>query len=251
MDPQVSQPTQALIAAMIDHTQLNLLAEEEAIVAIRQLCHEAVQYGFYSVCVRPEHIAMAKEVLGDSPVKLATVIGFPKKLVEKTAEQQTPTIGNPSTIEKLAEIGTCLAQGVDELDVVLNVGCFQREAQTGEFLQTLAELEKIYQAAQGCPIKLIIETDLLTETEIVQATRLCHDAKMSMVKTCTGFVHGGLGATVPIVTLIRETLQGLESPLGIKASGGIRSAEKALQLLQAGATRLGASAGVQILQELQ
>src|SRR5262249_51174095 len=139
--------------------------------------------------------------------------------------------------------------GADELDVVLNVGQFRQEAATGVFSNTLKELEALQQAAQGRPVKVIIETDLLSLDEIRQATRLCHQAQVAMVKTCTGFVQGGEGATLEKVQTIRQTLDAMSSPLGIKASGGIRTAAHALQLLEAGATRLGASAGIQILQE--
>jgi deoxyribose-phosphate aldolase len=236
------------MARAIDHTKLTFSAGEPETDAIQTLCREAAESNFYAVCVRPRHIALAKSHLQGTTVQVATVIGFPQTKVEYAQEMQTPTVGNATTDEKLAEVCQALANGVDELDLVLNVGAFKAESAQPTQPKTLGELKAIQQAAQGRPVKVIIETSLLDEAQVELATRLCHEANVFMVKTCTGMVQGGTGATVPVVQRIRGTLDALGSRLEIKASGGIKTQADAESLLNAGATRLGTSSGVEILQ---
>jgi deoxyribose-phosphate aldolase len=231
----------------IDHTKLTFKPDEAPEAAIRKLCREAVSNRFFAVCVRPQHIGLAKAEIAEAPVKVATVIGFPADKVEKAAEASQPTVGNFTTAEKVAETRAAVDAGVDELDLVINVGRFKEEAAQAEQPYTLQELIAVRDAAQGRPVKVIIETDLLNDAEIVKATQLCHQAGVFMVKTCTGMVNGGSGATLPIVTRIQTTLAGLNSPLQIKASGGIKTLNQANELIHAGANRLGTSAGVEIV----
>lgn len=239
------------LPGMIDHTKLTFGEGEDPEAAIDTLCQEAQEYGFSAVCVRPYHVKFSCSLLGEgSPVKVATVIGFPAGKVERDAEFMEPTVGSPSLEEKLAEIRQVLADGAQELDVVLNVGQFQQGLQQGNTEATLNELKAIVQASQGKLVKLIIETDLLHSAEIESATQLCVDAGIGMVKTCTGMVQGGRGATPAIVRQIASVLEQRQAALGIKASGGIKTAVQAIHLAEAGATRLGASAGVSIAKSL-
>lgn len=236
---------EAIIHA-VDHTKLTFKPGEEETPAIQKLCKEAVDNGFFAVCVRPRHIQLAKTEIGAAPVKVATVIGFPPDKINKDAELANGTVGNFSTPDKVAETRTAVAAGVDELDLVINVAKLKAEATKTEQPYTLNELLAVKEASQGRPIKVIIETDLLTDAETVVATKLCHQAGVFMVKTCTGMVNGGTGATVPIVKLIRQTLDGLGSSLVIKASGGIKTKDQARAVMEVGATRLGTSSGVEI-----
>lgn len=243
------------IAALIDHTKLAFADGDVPQAEIQKLCEEAQAYGFYAVCVRPEFVRQTKQCLQQSSVKVATVIGFPQSPVSLEAEQQHPTIGDVPLNEKLAEVRHSLADGADELDLVLNVRQFKAEFQADIDTNTVHELQAVQQAAQGRPVKVILETDLLSPVEIAAATRCCVKAQIAldqaiMIKTSTGFVQGGQGATVENIQLIRHILQELKAPLGIKASGGVRSAESALAMVQAGATRIGTSAGVNIVQAL-
>ncbi len=236
--------TQQQLAAMIDHTKLTFKPGEDEEASIRRLCAEAKRYGFYAVCVRPQHVMLAKDSLQGSEVKVATVIGFPQQKTTQADEAAHPQLGQVSLDEKLVETKAMLNDGVDELDLVMNVAQFRIQKE-----ETLREFQAIQQAAQGRPVKVIIETDLLSDEEIRLATRLCHQASVAMVKTCTGMISDGRGATVPVVELIAQTLKGLGAPvLGIKASGGIRTAEQAQALIRVGATRIGASVGVELIQ---
>ncbi len=240
---------QTLVRA-IDHTKLTFAPGEDQEAAIKKLCQEAKDYGFYAVCVRPQHIALSKKELQGSDVKVATVIGFPQEKMDLAAEKQSATVGNPSTMEKLAEVGETLKNGADELDLVLNVALFKREmASGGNLSETLAELHEIQNASQGRPVKVIIETDLLTDEEIARATRACVEAGVAMVKTSTGMLNGGRGATPEGVGIIRRTIDEMKAPTEIKASGGIKNAEQAFHFLEQGVSRLGTSSGIDLVQE--
>jgi deoxyribose-phosphate aldolase len=231
----------------IDHTKLTFKPSEDETQSIQKLCKEASDNGFFAVCVRPRHIQLAKNTLGSAPVKVATVIGFPLDKLNKADELAGGNqMGNFSTEEKVAETRQAVANGVDEIDLVINVAKLKAEASKTEQPYTLNELLAVKEAAQGRPIKVIIETDLLTDAETVVASKLCHQAELFMVKTCTGMVNGGTGATVPTVKLIRDTLDSQNSTLTIKASGGIKTLDQAKALMEVGATRLGTSAGVEI-----
>ncbi len=250
-----STDTGLSLAQCIDHTKLTFSADENQKTTIDTLCQEAVEHGFYAVCVRPEHIKQAKTTIGTGNVKVATVIGFPKDKRDLKQETMTPTIGSASTESKLKEVQNALAQQVDELDLVLNVGLFKREVAQNIFLdhessETLKELNAIKKASQGRPIKVIIETDLLSDEEIVKATLACSKVGVFMVKTSTGMLIGGKGATPEAISLIRETLNNNQGmTIQIKASGGVKTREQALHLLQLGANRLGTSSGLLIASE--
>jgi len=235
------------LAQSIDHTKLTFNANEDEDQAIEQLCTEARENGFFAVCVRPRHIAIARKNLQGSPVKVATVIGFPLDKVNLTQELDNPTIGRIPTEDKVLETRQSVEVGADELDLVMNVSQLKQDLKTGS-QQTLTELKAVYEAAAGVPIKVIIETDLLTPAEIQFATQLCAQTGMAMVKTSTGMVTGGQGATLESVKLISEQLKALHSPAGIKASGGIKNRSQAQAFLALGVQRLGTSSGVAILQ---
>jgi deoxyribose-phosphate aldolase len=235
------------LAQHIDHTKLTFGANEDENQAIRQLCQEAKTNGFFAVCVRPRHIALAKGTLQGVPVKVATVIGFPLDKVELQQELAHSTVGQFSTDEKVFETQQSVQAGADELDLVMNVNQLKQDLKTGS-QSVRAEFQAIQEAAQGTPIKVIIEIDLLSEAEILLVTELCAQTGMAMVKTSTGMVNGGKGATLEAVRLIADRLKALNSPAGIKASGGIKTRSQALAFLNLGVQRLGTSSGVAILQ---
>lgn len=240
------------LARYIDHTKLTYQPGENQAAAIRALCDEARQNGFYAVCVRPNKIEQAKRHLNGSGVQVATVIGFPRDKVKLADERQKPTIGNVPLSRKKQEAIQAVQRGADELDLVMNVGKFLKEAHQSAQPKTLEEFRAIKAIAGPRPVKVIIETDLLTPEHIQKATQVCVLAGVDMVKTSTGMVDGGVGATVENVALIRRTLEaaGMSGKIGIKASGGVRTPDKALALIEAGATRLGTSSGVALVQGL-
>lgn len=235
------------LAQAIDHTKLTFGPGEDAEAAIETLCEEAMQYGFYAVCVRPQHVALAKRLLLGSPVKVATVIGFPAQKVKLADELNQPTVGHFSTAHKQAETAQSVADGADELDLVINVSALKQDVQAGT-QSVRQELQALAQVAADRPIKVIIETDLLSPAEIIQVTQWCAETGMGMVKTSTGMVEGGHGATLETVGLIASTLQKMGAATGIKASGGIKNREQALAFLALGVNRLGTSSGVAIVE---
>ncbi|HEY9688167.1 MAG TPA: deoxyribose-phosphate aldolase [Coleofasciculaceae cyanobacterium] len=245
----VAVSTNVRLARAIDHTKLTFAPGEDEAQAIARLCSEAREMGFYAVCVRPRHVGLCHELLAGSPVKIAAVIGFPSQKVQLEAEWRQPTIGGFSTAEKLAEIAASLQAGADELDLVVNVADLKQDAQDGG-CRVPDELQAVRQAAGEHPVKAIIETDLLTTSEITQATSACAQADLAMVKTSTGMIGGGKGATLENIGLIAETLRALNSPLGIKASGGVQTREQAVAFLDAGACRIGTSSGIAIMQNM-
>lgn len=234
------------VAQAIDHTKLTFADGEHERDAIETLCREAMQAGFCAVCVRPRHIALAKTLLADSPVKVATVIGFPLQKVSLDNELKQPTVGNVPTEEKVFETVQSVQAGADELDLVIHVAQLKQDVETGS-RQVRRELAAIADAAAGCPIKVIIETDLLAPDEMVQVTQWCAETGMAMVKTSTGMVEGGQGATLEAVSLILQTLKAMSAGTGIKASGGIKTRQQAEALLALGVNRLGTSSGVAIV----
>ncbi len=236
------------LAHSIDHTKLTFSPGEDETQAITQLCDEAKTYGFYAVCLRPQHIVLAKNLLTGSPVKVATVIGFPAEKVQLADELQQPTVGHFPTHAKVQETLQAQTDGVDELDLVINVAHLKQDVKTGS-RQMIAELEAIRDAAKDLPIKVIIETDLLTPEEIDWATTACAQTGMCMVKTSTGMVVNGQGATLTTVQRIADRLQALQVNTGIKASGGLKTREQAMAFLALGVQRLGTSSGVAILQD--
>ena len=214
----------AELAKYIDHT---LLKPAATAAEIDRLCDEAKQYGFIAVCVNPTWVKRAAANLRGTGVKVASVVGFP-------LGASTPEI-------KAMEARRALREGAREIDMVLNVGALK----SGDHELVQRDVAGVSEACRevGALNKVILETALLTDEEKVVASRLAQLAKAHYVKTSTGF--GGGGATVFDVSLMRETVG---PKMGVKASGGIKSAEEAEQMIAAGATRIGASAGVQMVQ---
>jgi deoxyribose-phosphate aldolase len=210
------------LASLIDHTLLKPDATREE---VEQLCREAAQFCFASVCVNPNWVALCRELLRGSGVKVCTVIGFP--------------LGAHLPDTKVYETKRAIEQGAEEVDMVINIGALKSR----DYALVEQDIHGVVTAAAGrALVKVILETALLTRDEKVMGSTLAKAAGADFVKTSTGF--GGGGATVEDVQLMRETV-GPE--MGVKASGGVRSREDAEKLVAAGATRLGASAGVKIV----
>ena len=210
---------------MIDHT---LLKQDATKQQIEKLCAEAKAYVFASVCVNPTWVKTSAELLTGTPVKVCTVIGFP--------------LGASTPETKAFETKDAIQNGAGEIDMVLNVGALKSE----DLALVKRDIEAVVEAAKGKAIvKVILETCLLTKEEIKVASQLSKDAGADFVKTSTGFSTGG--ATVEDVTLMREVVG---PNLGVKASGAVRSLEDVEKMIEAGATRIGASSGVQIMQGL-
>lgn len=212
-------------AKYIDHT---LLKPEATRAQIDTILDEAKTYHFKSVCVNPTHVAYAHEALKDSDVEVCTVIGFP--------------LGASTTAVKRFETEDAVNNGADEIDMVINVGALK----DGRFEDVQKDIEAVVGAANGKLVKVIIETVLLTDEEKVKASELSKAAGADFVKTSTGFAGGG--ATAADVRLMKATVG---DALEVKASGGVRNLEDFNAMLDAGATRIGASAGVQIIQGLE
>jgi deoxyribose-phosphate aldolase len=212
----------------IDHTLLKPNAKQ---ADFELLCAEARLYKFKAVCVNPYRVKYAASQLQGSGVLVATVVGFP--------------LGASYTSAKVGETMMAIDDGADEIDMVINISALI-DSQT---MVVERDIERIVQVAGRRPVKVIIETDALTNAQKVQASLLCIDAGAAMVKTSTGFFAGGKGATVEDVQLIKRTLDSKPGgdKLGIKASGGIPDRAGAEALIAAGATRLGTSRGVAII----
>ena len=209
------------IASMIDHT---LLKPEATPAQIEKLCAEAAEYHFASVCVNPVYIPLAARLLKGTGVKVCCVVGFP--------------LGAIAPEQKAAEAASCAAMGAEELDMVIHVGA----AKAGDWALVQRDIEGVVKAAAGYTVKVIIETCLLTDEEKVKACEAAKAAGAHFVKTSTGFSTGG--ATTHDIALMRKTV-GPE--MGVKASGGIRDYETAMAMIEAGANRIGASAGIAIV----
>ena len=208
-------------AKLIDHTLLKPNATKEQ---IHQLCEEAMEHGFCSVCVNPAFVPYCAEILKDSDVKVCTVIGFP--------------LGANETEIKVAETRLAIAHGADEVDMVINVSALK----DGEDDKVCNEIRALREASEGKILKVIIETCLLTDEEKVRACLLSKKAGADFVKTSTGFSTGG--ATVEDVALMRKTVG---SEMGVKASGGVRSHDDLVAMVKAGANRIGTSSGPKII----
>ena len=207
----------------IDHT---ILKPDCTDAQIRQLCEEAKNYNFASVCVNPGYIKMCAELLKDTGVDVCTVVGFP--------------LGATSTESKVFETKQAVKDGATEIDMVINVSRLKEH--DDEYV--LNEIRAIRRACKGHCLKVIIETCLLTDEEKVRACKISKKAKATFVKTSTGFVKNGVGAKVEDVKLMFETVK--NAGLGVKASGGVRDKETAIAMIEAGATRIGTSSGVKI-----
>lgn len=213
------------IASKIDHTLLKPEATKEQ---IEKLCAEAKEYTFASVCVNPTWVKLSADLLTDTPVKVCTVIGFP--------------LGASTSKTKAFETTDAIENGAGEIDMVLNVGALKSK----DIELVKSDIEAVVHAAKGKAIvKVILETCLLTKEEIKLASKISKEAGANFVKTSTGFSTGG--ATIEDVSLMREVVG---PDLGVKASGGVRSLEDVESMIHAGATRIGASSGVQIMQGL-
>ncbi len=212
------------LSKMIDHT---LLKPDTTKNMIKTLCEEAKEYGFFSVCVNPYYVKFAKELLNKSNVKVATVIGFP--------------LGNTTKDVKKYEAQNAIENGADELDMVINIGALKDK----NYKVVKEDIEAVVNIAKGrALVKVIIETCLLENEEKKMACKLAKEAGADFVKTSTGFSTGG--AKVEDVKLMREVVG---DNMGVKASGGIRNYETAVKMIKAGATRIGASSSVKIIEE--
>jgi deoxyribose-phosphate aldolase len=214
--------TKTNVAAMIDHT---LLKPESTKEQIETLCQEARENKFFSVCINPTWVRTAKELLQGSDVKVCTVIGFP--------------LGATTSETKAFETTNAIEHGADEVDMVINIGALKDH--NDELVER--DIRAVVEAAKGKALtKVIIETSLLTKEEKIRACDLSVKAGADYVKTSTGFSTGG--ATFEDIALMRKTVG---PDIGVKASGGVRSTEDAQKMIEAGATRIGASSSVAII----
>ncbi|BCP59591.1 TPA: deoxyribose-phosphate aldolase [Streptococcus suis] len=209
----------------IDHT---ILKPETTQEQVEKILSEAKEYDFASVCVNPTWVSLAAESLKDSDVKVCTVIGFP--------------LGANTSAVKAFETKDAIANGADEIDMVINVGALK----AGNDALVLDDIKAVVDASGDKLVKVIIEACLLTDDEKVRACQLSKEAGADYVKTSTGFSTGG--ATVADVALMRKTVG---PDMGVKASGGARSYEDAIAFIEAGASRIGASSGVAIMNGAQ
>lgn len=209
------------IAPFIDHT---LLRPDATAGQVAAACREALAYGFAAVCVHPCRLAQVVEALKGSAVKSCTVAGFP--------------FGAQATEAKAFEAADAVRRGAREIDMVMNIGALK----DGDAGLVARDIGAVVVAAAGAPVKVIIETGLLTDAQKAEACRLAVDAGAAFVKTCTGFSGGG--ATVADIRLMRSVVG---ASAGVKASGGIRTRDEAAAMLEAGANRIGTSAGVAIV----
>jgi deoxyribose-phosphate aldolase len=208
-------------ARYVDHTMLKPNATQDEIA---KLCDEARTFCFASVCVNPSYVALSAQYLRGSGVKVCTVVGFP-------LGSTTPTV-------KAIEARDAIANGADEIDMVINIGALK----SGNDAMVYDDIKAVREATRGKVLKVILETSLLSNEEKVRACAMSKKAGADFVKTSTGF--GGGGATVEDIKLMRQTVGPL---MGVKASGGIRDAKGAADMIAAGATRLGTSASVAIV----
>ncbi len=213
------------VAGMIDHTLLKANATQEE---VGKLCSEAAKYKFASVCVNPAYVNLAANLLKGSGVKVCTVIGFP-------LGSTTPTV-------KALEARDAIANGAEEIDMVINVGALK----SGNDVLVFDDIKAVREATRGHVLKVIIETAYLTDDEKVRACAMSKQAQADFVKTSTGFGPGG--ATAADVALMRKVVG---SEMGVKASGGIRNTEDAQAMIKAGASRLGTSASIGIVTGLK
>ncbi|WP_154872844.1 deoxyribose-phosphate aldolase [Staphylococcus pasteuri] len=209
----------------IDHTQLKPESTREQ---IDKIINEAKEYGFKSICVNPTHVKYSAEQLKGTDVLVCTVIGFP--------------LGASTKEVKAFETKNAIENGASEIDMVINIGALK----DGRLDEVKDDIESVVKASNGKTVKVIIETVLLTDEEKVTACKIAKEAGADFVKTSTGFAGGG--ATASDVKLMKDTVG---EALEVKASGGVRNLEDFNNMLEAGAIRIGASAGVQIIQGLE
>lgn len=205
---------------LFDHT---ILKADATKAEVEKICREAKEHGFMSVCVNGYYTPLAAELLADSGVKVCTVVGFP--------------LGQMSTKAKAEETRLAVADGAEEIDMVINVGALKDR----EYETVKQDIQEVKAACKTALLKVIIETCLLTEEEKIKACELSMEAGADFVKTSTGFSTAG--AKAEDVALMRRTVG---ETMGVKAAGGIRNKETAEEMVQAGASRLGTSATIQI-----
>lgn len=210
------------LASLIDHT---LLKPEATGSDIQLLCEEAISHEFATVCVNPVYVPYCVELTEGSGVRVATVVGFP--------------LGANRRMIKADEAAKAVQDGAGELDMVINLGALKSR----NYEQVFEDIQAVVQASERVPVKVILETSLLTDEEKVKGSLLASEAGADFVKTSTGFSKGG--ATVADVTLMRVSVK---RNCGVKAAGGIRNKEQALNMLRAGATRIGTSSGISIVE---
>jgi len=209
------------INSYIDHTLLKATATERNII---DLCEEAKQYNFYSVCVNSCYVPLAKQLMEETAVKVCSVIGFP--------------LGAMSTEAKVYEAKKAVEDGADEIDMVMNVGLLKSK----NYFRVLKDISDVKIAIGKTPLKVILEISELSKNEIILASEICLDAKADFVKTSTGFSKSG--ATLTAVKIIRKTIR---NKAKIKASGGIGDYDTAIKFIEAGADRIGTSNGIAIV----
>ena len=210
------------LSKYIDHTLLKPAVTQDEIF---ELCQEAMEHDFFSVCINPAWVQMAAEILTDSDVKVCTVIGFP--------------LGASTSEVKAFETMNAIQNGADEVDMVINIGALK----SGNHDLVYNDIKAVCDAAgTSALVKVIIESSLLDSDEIVKASELAKKAGADFVKTSTGF--NGEGAKVEDVALMRMTVG---EDMGVKASGGVKSVEDAVKMIESGATRIGASSGIEIV----
>lgn len=208
---------------MIDHT---VLKADTPLETVKRICDEAMEYGFASVCINPCHVAYCADYLKDSDVNVCTVIGFP--------------LGANTSAVKAFETKDAIANGADEIDMVMNIGALKDK----NYDLVRDDVKAVVEAANGTLVKVILETCLLTEDEIKKACELCVEAKADYVKTSTGF--STRGATIEDVQIMKAAVQGKAK---VKAAGGVRTHEDMVQIVEAGADRIGTSAGCSLVEK--
>ena len=206
---------------MIDHT---VLKADTPLETVKRICDEAMEYGFASVCINPCHVAYCADYLKDSDVYVCTVIGFP--------------LGANTSAVKAFETKDAIANGADEIDMVMNIGALKDK----NYDLVRNDVKAVVEAANGTLVKVILETCLLTEDEIKKACELCVEAKADYVKTSTGF--STRGATIEDVQIMKAAVQGKAK---VKAAGGVRTHEDMVKIVEAGADRIGTSAGCSLV----
>lgn len=208
---------------MIDHT---VLKADTPLETVKRICDEAMEYGFASVCINPCHVAYCADYLKDSDVNVCTVIGFP--------------LGANTSAVKAFETKDAIANGADEIDMVMNIGALKDK----NYDLVRDDVKAVVEAANGTLVKVILETCLLTEDEIKKACELCVEAKADYVKTSTGFSIRG--ATIEDVRIMKEAVHGKAK---VKAAGGVRTPEDMVKIVAAGADRIGTSAGCSLVKK--
>ena len=206
---------------MIDHT---VLKADTPLETVKRICDEAMEYGFASVCINPCHVAYCADYLKDSDVNVCTVIGFP--------------LGAKTSAVKAFETKDAIANGADEIDMVMNIGALKDK----NYDLVRNDVKAVVEAANGTLVKVILETCLLTEDEIKKACELCVEAKADYVKTSTGI--STRGATIEDVQIMKAAVQGKAK---VKAAGGVRTHEDMVKIVEAGADRIGTSAGCSLV----